>query len=157
MRNIRVLQKVHVYFHIYVGNEKMNCLKKYKDVILYLFFGVLTTVINIVSYWLMAHPLGFGVMPSTKTAWIVSVLFAYITNRIWVFQSTAKAAVEIAKEILSFVGCRLATGVLDWVCMFVFVDILHINDIVIKCASNVLVIVLNYVASKLLIFRKRDT
>lgn len=157
MTNIRVLQIVHVYFHIKVGNEKMNYLKKYKDVILYLFFGVLTTVVNIVSYWLMAHPLGFGVMPSTITAWIVSVLFAYITNRIWVFQSTAKAVKEIVKEILAFVGCRLATGVLDWVCMFVFVDILHINDIVIKCASNVLVIVLNYVASKLLIFRKRDT
>ena len=135
----------------------MDYLKKYKDVILYLIFGVLTTVINIVVYWLMAHPFGFGVMPSTITAWIVSVLFAYITNRIWVFQSTAKAAEEIVKEILSFVGCRLATGILDWACMFVFVDILRINDIVIKCASNVVVIVLNYVASKLLIFRKRDT
>lgn len=135
----------------------MKYLKKYKDIILYLMFGILTTIINIVSYWLMAHPLGFGVMPSTITAWIVSVLFAYTTNRIWVFRSTAKAAEEIVKEILSFFGCRLATGVLDWACMFVFVDILHINDIVIKCAANVLVIVLNYAASKLLIFRKRDT
>lgn len=134
----------------------MDYLKKYKDVILYLIFGVLTTIVNIVVYWLMAHPFDFGVMPSTITAWIVSVLFAYITNRTWVFQSSAKDVEEIIKEIISFVGCRLATGVLDWVCMFVFVDILHINDLLIKCAANVLVIVLNYVASKLLIFRRKD-
>ena len=134
----------------------MDYLKKYKDVILYLIFGVLTTIVNIVVYWLMAHPFDFGVMPSTITAWIVSVLFAYITNRTWVFQSSAKDVEEIVKEIISFVGCRLATGVLDWVCMFVFVDILHINDLLIKCGANVLVIVLNYVASKLLIFRRKD-
>ena len=135
-------------------NHIYALLNKYKDVIPYLVFGVLTTVVNIVVYWIMAHPIGLDVMPSTVAAWIASVIFAYVTNRTWVFHSTAKSFGDIIREIISFVGCRLATGVLDWGCMFLFVDILQFNDLLIKCGANVLVIVLNYVASKLLIFRK---
>ena len=135
-------------------NRIYALLKKYKDVIPYLVFGVLTTVVNIVVYCIMAHPIGLDVIPSTVAAWIASVIFAYVTNRTWVFHSTAKSFGDIIREIISFVGCRLATGVLDWGCMFLFVDILQFNDLLIKCGANVLVIVLNYVASKLLIFRK---
>lgn len=62
---------------------------------------------------------------------------------------------EILKEILSFFACRLATGVVDWGCMFIFVDLLHLNDVIIKAGANVLVIVLNYIASKLVIFKNK--
>ncbi len=127
---------------------------KYKDVIPYLFFGVCTTVVNVVVYWLAAYPLKLGTMPSAVIAWIAAVLFAYLTNRKWVFHSQAKGAGQIVKEIISFFVCRLATGVLDWGCMYVFVNLLHLNDIVIKVAANILVIVLNYVASKWVIFKK---
>ncbi len=129
--------------------------EKYKDIIPYAFFGVCTTLVNIASYWVCAHPLRFGTMVSTVIAWILAVLFAYVTNRKWVFNSQAETVAEITKEIISFFGCRLATGVLDWACMFVFVELLGLNDVVIKTIANVLVIVLNYVASKLLIFRKK--
>ena len=92
-------------------------------------------------------------MPSTVVAWIIAVLFAYLTNRKWVFHSVAEGFKAIFKEFISFLSCRLATGVVDWVCMFIFVDILLLNDVVIKFIANILVIVLNYVASKLLIFK----
>lgn len=133
----------------------MQLIKKYKDILLYGIFGVLTTVVNIVTYWVAAHPLGLSVMVSTVIAWIVAVLFAYVTNRKWVFHSQAEGTKEIVQEIASFFTCRLATGVVDWTCMFIFVDLLYFNDVIIKAAANVLVIILNYVASKLVIFKKR--
>ena len=128
---------------------------KYKDIIPYAFFGVLTTVVNMVVYWVAAHPLGLSVMVSTVIAWIAAVLFAYVTNRKWVFHSQAKGTKEIVQEIVSFFACRLATGVVDWACMFIFVDLLHFNDVIIKAAANVLVIILNYIASKLVIFKHK--
>lgn len=128
---------------------------KYKDVIPYAFFGVLTTIVNIVVYWFTAHPLGLGVMPSTVIAWILAVLFAYLTNRKWVFHSEAHTANAIAREIVSFFACRLATGFVDMACMFIFVDLLHFNDMAIKFIANIIVIILNYLASKLLIFRAK--
>lgn len=127
---------------------------QYQDILLYGIFGVLTTVVNIISYWIFAHPLGMDTMVSTVLAWILSVCFAYVTNRKWVFHSTASTAKEYIKEIVSFFSCRIATGVLDWVCMFVFVTtLLAFNDMLIKTLSNILVIILNYVASKLIIFK----
>lgn len=128
---------------------------KYKDIIPYAFFGVLTTVVNMVVYWAAAHPLGLSVMVSTVIAWIAAVLFAYVTNRKWVFHSQAQGTQEIVQELVSFFACRLATGVVDWACMFIFVDLLHFNDVIIKAAANVLVIILNYVASKLVIFKHK--
>lgn len=75
---------------------------KYKDIIPYGVFGVLTTLVNIVSYWIFAHPFGLSVMVSTVLAWILSVLFAYLTNRKWVFHSEASTSEEIGKEIVRF-------------------------------------------------------
>ena len=128
---------------------------KFQDVIAYLVFGVLTTVVNIVAYWLCAHPLGLGTLPSSVLAWLAAVLFAYVTNRKWVFHSQAVTRQEITREMLSFFACRLATGVVDWVMMFVCVDLLRFNDMVMKILANVVVVILNYVASKLIIFAKK--
>lgn len=129
--------------------------QKYSDMIPYLIFGVLTTVVNIASYWLLAHPLGLPTVPSTVIAWVLAVLFAYVTNRKWVFHSEAKTRQEIIKEGVSFYLCRLGTGILDWAGMYLMVDVLHWNDLIVKIALNVVVIILNYVASKLIVFRKR--
>lgn len=127
---------------------------KYRDVIPYLFFGVCTTLVNVIVYWICAHSLKAGVMPSTVVAWFFAVLFAYVTNRKWVFHSKAHDTKSIIKEMISFFGCRIATGVVDWLCMFVFVNLLSINDVLVKIGANILVIVLNYVASKLFIFKR---
>ncbi|MBQ1843330.1 MAG: GtrA family protein [Lachnospiraceae bacterium] len=130
-------------------------MEKYRDVIPYLVFGILTTIVNIVAYWLCAHPLHLGIMVSTVIAWVLSVLFAYVTNRKWVFHSEA-AGVAIIREILSFYGARLATGLLDMLFMFIFADRLGLNDTVIKICSNVVVVILNYIFSKFLIFRHEE-
>ena len=128
--------------------------EKYKDVFFYLVFGVLTTVVNIVTYWVCVHILGTSVMVGTILAWVLAVFFAYITNRSLVFHSSASGTDEIMKEITSFFACRIGTGVVDWVIMLVFVTILHFNDMIIKMLANIIVIVLNYILSKFVIFKK---
>lgn len=128
---------------------------KYKDVIPYAVFGVFTTIVNIAVYWVMARFFTLGVMFSTILAWVAAVMFAYLTNRKWVFHSEAHTPQEVFREIVSFFACRIATGVVDWGCMFIFVDMLHFNDVIIKAAANILVIILNYIASKLVIFRHK--
>lgn len=129
--------------------------EKYKDTIPYLFFGMCTTIVDIVVYWMCAHLLLFGVMLSTVVAWISAVLFAYIANRNWVFHSEEKTIRGIINEMLSFFCCRLATGVFDWLCMFVLVKKIGWNDVLIKTISNIIVIILNYVASRFIIFKKK--
>ena len=129
---------------------------KYKSVILYLIFGVLTTLINIVAYWFCAYIFSLSTIGSTVIAWVLAVLFAYITNRRVVFESQVTGVKGILGEVIAFFACRLATGLVDLLCMYVFVDVLGLNDIIIKIAANILVIMLNYVASKLVIFKKTN-
>lgn len=129
-------------------------LVKYKDIILYGIFGILSTVVNILSYWGFAHPLGIGTMLSTILAWFLTVSFVYLTNRKWVFHSNASTVKEYIKEVVSFFFCRIATGVLDWACMFIFVTLLSLHDVMVKALANILVIILNYIASKLIIFKQ---
>lgn len=130
--------------------------EKYKDLIPYGIFGVCTTLVNIASYAMFTRQMGMGVMPATIGSWVLAVLFAYVTNRKWVFKSTASTSAEILKEMGSFFLCRLATGVLDWAIMLLFVELMGLDDLVIKVLSNVIVIVLNYVASKFLIFKHSE-
>lgn len=129
---------------------------KYQDVILYIFFGICTTLVNIVGYWICAHVFLLKVLPSAVIAWFFAVLFAYFTNSKWVFHSEAITRDDILREIVSFYICRLTTGLIDWVLMYVLVDVMHFNDIIVKTFANLLVIVMNFVASKLIIFKKRD-
>ena len=131
-------------------------LQRYKSQLLYLFFGGCTTLVNVVVYGLCAHAAGLSTTLSTVIAWVVSVLFAYLTNRTWVFESRAGAAPDILREMGYFFLCRLATGALDLAIMYVCVDRLGLPDMPVKLLSNVVVIVLNYVASKLFIFAKKE-
>lgn len=130
-------------------------MNKYRDVIPYAVFGILTTLVNIGVYWLGAHVFGWSVMVSTVTAWFGSVLFAYLTNRKWVFHSDAHGVKALLKECLSFFAARLLSGGLDWVLMYVFVDLIGYNDVFVKVLSNIVVIVVNYAASKWIVFRHK--
>ena len=129
---------------------------KYKEMILYLLFGGLTTLVNFLSYLLLAYIFSFSTVVSTAGAWILSVLFAYITNKIWVFESKCNSKKALLQEITAFFSCRAFSGILDIAVMWIFVDYLHFNDLWMKLLSNLLVIVLNYVFSKLLIFKKQE-
>ncbi len=144
--------------------EKLKALfVRYREQILYLFFGGVTTLVNIVVYAACAR-IGMATGVANAVAWVVAVLTAYVTNRIWVFRSRSRG-VTLVKEAASFVGCRVATGVMDEIIMILGVDRLgpivapgHLGlwGLGVKVFSNVLVIVLNYVFSKLFIFRKKD-
>lgn len=125
---------------------------KYREALSYLIFGGLTTVINIAVYYICAA-IGMPTAIANAIAWGISVLFAYITNRIWVFRSHSSGK-ALMKEFGSFVACRVATGVLDEIIMIVGVDVLGIWGLGVKIFANILVIILNYIFSKLLIFRR---
>lgn len=127
---------------------------KYRELILYVFFGGLTTLVNWGLYWLLANPLGVPYLWATAIAQIASILFAYVTNRTWVFQSKARGFRAIFLEMLRFIGARGVSFFLDLGCMYVGVDLLHINDTWMKLLANVLVIIANYVFSKVFVFRK---
>ena len=133
----------------------LELIKKYEEIISYGFFGVCTTLVNILVYYVFSHIFNLSTIISTIIAWILSVLFAYVTNKIWVFKSKSWDKNILIKEMISFFSCRLLTGLLDIAIMYIFVDILKFNDIIIKVLSNIIVIILNYIASKLVIFSKK--
>ncbi|WP_249295352.1 GtrA family protein [Fumia xinanensis] len=130
-------------------------LQKNRELISYLFFGVLTTLVNYVSYLLFAPLFGTTTVP-TVIAWILSVIFAYVTNRIFVFRSKVRGWKALSFEMVSFFGARALSGVLDVGFMWLFADYLGFNDKWMKLVSNVFVIIFNYAASKLVIFRKKE-
>ena len=129
-------------------------ISRYKHIVFYLIFGILTTIINIFVYMLCTPILKMPVMLGTIIAWIIAVAFAYITNKIWVFEGDTKGKKEILKELISFFLCRFMTGLIDLGCMLIFVDILKMNDMIIKIFANIIVIIFNYVASKCFVFKK---
>lgn len=137
-------------------NKCKEYLEKYRELLLYGIFGVLTTLINIVVYSLCYERIGISNVASNVVAWILSVLFAFITNKIWVFDSKSMEVSVLLKEAVSFFGCRLATGLLDLAIMYVTVDVMAWNSMLMKCISNVIVIVVNYIASKLVIFAHKQ-
>ena len=127
---------------------------KYREVILYLVFGVLTTVVSISSYYICSEILNIHYLVSNIISWVLSVIFAYFTNRVWVFESKSKNTSDILKEMLTFVNCRLLSGVIDMATMFVLVGAMHINDMYAKIFTQFIVVILNYVLSKLIVFKK---
>ncbi|GHV97229.1 membrane protein [Lactobacillus nasalidis] len=138
--------------------EKLQQLwEKYKDTIPYVIFGVLTTVVNIGVFWFFYRQLHVWMMVSNIIAWFASVLFAYLTNRKWVFHSEAASFADYCKEITAFFAARLATGVLDWLIMFIFAEKMGFNDMIMKIVANIVVIILNYVASKFWIFKSKNS
>ena len=126
---------------------------RYRDVIFYGFFGACSTLLNIAAYYVLAYQFHFGTIISTIFAWVFAVLFAYVVNRLFVFQSQVRDAKGVIREFYMFMGCRLGSELLDIAAMYFFVDCMHYNDMIIKTAANVMVIIVNYIASKFFIFK----
>lgn len=126
---------------------------RYKRFIMYAVFGVLTTLVNMVSYYLCFRVADIPNVASTVIAWVLAVLFAFITNKLWVFDSRSFSVKVLRHEIPAFYVARLVTGILDVGIMYLAVDQLHLNPTLWKLVSNVLVIVINYIASRFFIFR----
>ena len=133
----------------------MKIYMKYKEKILYLFFGVLTTLISLLTYYILTFTIlnvdnSLELQIANIISWITGILFAYFTNREYVFNSNNKNIKEFIKFILS----RIFTLLLDMLIMYVFVTKLKYNNIIIKLISQVVVIVTNYILSKLIVFKK---
>lgn len=132
----------------------MSLIKKLanKETVLYLIFGGLSTILNIVSFFLFNKLLNYKI--SNIIASILAIVFAYITNKIYVFESKKEEKTEIIKEFIFFIGSRLFTFVLDMLLMVLFIETLFINVITSKIVVNIVVIILNYILSKKLVFKK---
>ena len=128
--------------------------EKHRDVLLYLFFGVLTTVVNYVVYLPCYNVLGLSGSVSNVIAWVGAVAFAYLTNKPFVFRSHDWSEKTVIPELTKFVGCRIGSGALETAIILVTVDWLGWNGNAMKLLTSVLVVVLNYIGSKLLVFRK---
>ena len=135
--------------------EKLKALMvRYRDVIVYLVFGVLTTAVNYLVYLPCYNVLGLSGSASNAIAWVGAVAFAYLTNKPFVFRSHDWSAKTVIPELTKFVGCRIGSGVLETAIIFLTVDWLGWNGNVMKLLTSVLVVVLNYIGSKLLVFKK---
>lgn len=130
-------------------------IRKYWDVIVYLVFGVLTTAVNYLVFLPCYNWLGLSATVSNLLAWVVAVAFAYLTNKPFVFRSHDWSRKVVLPELGKFVACRVGSGLLETGILLVFVDILDLNGNIVKLITSVLVVILNYVASKLLVFRKK--
>lgn len=122
------------------------------ETISYLVVGVLTTVISIAVFTGCYRKLKMSTVISNIISWIIAVAFAYVANKIFVFQSPSWEMAVVIKEVIGFVSARLLTLGFDIAFIYITVDKLHWNDILCKIGSNVVVMIVNYVASKLFIF-----
>ena len=146
-----ILQNTN-FLKIFTRIFNFKILNKNKEMVLYLIFGVLTTLVNIMSYLFFSKICGINILISNIMAWFFSIVFAYVTNRILVFESKNK---KILYEFALFIGGRGLSGILDSLLFYVLVVLLMFNDIVSKIFINIIVIIINYVLSKKIIFKEK--
>ena len=131
--------------------------KKHKEILLYLFFGGVVTLVSIGTFQLFYAVFKINELIANVISWVISVLVAYITNRTWVFVSTANTKGAVTAEMLGFFGGRAATLLIEELIILVFVTFLKFNSLAVKLAAQIAVIVLNYIFSKLLIFKNKKS
>lgn len=129
--------------------------QKYKEVLLYLFFGELTFIVSIGSYIFFEVFMNFSPLIANFFSWILAVSFAYVTNRIWVFSNIAYGFLEILKEVLVFFTGRIATLVLEEAILFVGITVLGFESVWVKVIGQIAVIISNYFISKMVVFTTR--
>ena len=136
-------------------NQFRSLWEKYRSILIYLIFGVLTTAVNYLVYIPCLNLLGLKASVSNVIAWCVAVLFAFLTNKPFVFESKDWSAKTVVPEFTKFVGTRVASGLMETVILMVAVDMLGWNGVIWKLVPNVIVVILNYIGSKLLVFRRK--
>lgn len=134
--------------------KMIQLVRKHWDIVVYLIFGVLTTVVNYLIYLPCYNLLSLTAAVSNGIAWVVAVAFAYVTNKPFVFKSHDWSATVVLPELGKFVGCRVGSGLIETAILLVTVDWMAWNGNIMKLLVSVLVVILNYVGSKLLVFKK---
>ena len=131
-----------------------NLYKKYKEIINYIIFGGMTTVVNFVVYFLCVDIIEIYYIAANVVAWFLSVLFAYITNRIYVFERVNFSISGVVKEAILFFLSRLFSGAVETASLYIMVDIIGISSSAAKIEVAIAVVILNYIFSKLIVFRR---
>ena len=126
----------------------------HKEVLLYLFFGAVTTAVSLGSFYLFESVLGLDPLLANPISWVLAVLVAYLTNRVWVFHSAAHGAGAILLEVTAFFAGRVVTLLVEEAILLLFVTWLALPAFPVKVAASVIVVILNYILSKLVVFRK---
>lgn len=134
----------------------INKLLSNKEVLLYLVFGVLTTTVNFIVYTFFTRVLLVDELISNIFAWVFAVTFAYVTNKKYVFSSKSTTTKQLTKELTSFFLARLFSLGVDMSIMYIGIRVLFVFDMYVKLFSQVVIVILNYVLSKFIIFKKED-
>ena len=132
----------------------INLMEKYREILVYLVFGVLTTVVNYIVYLPCYNLLQISAAVSNVSAWAAAVTFAFLTNKPFVFQSRDWSAKTVVPELIKFLGTRIGSGAVETLSLLITVDMLGLNGNLWKIVTSVMVVILNYIGSKLLVFRK---
>lgn len=135
-------------------NDLKMLIIKNKEIIKYLIFGILTTLVNILCFYIL-DKLNVDIYINNTISWIVSVIFAFITNKLYVFESKSLDIKTIFKEGTSFLGARIFSYFVDMGTIYLLFDGLRINKLISKIVSNIIVIIINYIFSKF-IFKKKE-
>ena len=146
-----ILQNTN-FLKIFTRIFNFKILNKNKEMVLYLIFGVLTTLVNIMSYLFFSKICGINILISNIMAWFFSIVFAYVTNRILVFESKNE---KVLHEFALFITGRGLSGILDSLLFYILVVSLMFNDVISKIFINIIVVIINYVLSKKIIFKER--
>ena len=149
---------INIIIKLFKKNKYTNMLVElyynYKEVFDYLFFGVLVTIVNFVSYYIPSNIFHIDKIVSNVIAFVISVIFAYFVNKVYVFETPWDNLKETLKELTSFIVSRIGTGLLCDILIFaLMINILMINDVISKITTQVLVVVLNYVIGKVIVFK----
>ncbi len=137
--------------------EKCKALfHKYRETVMYLIFGVATTVVSFALYYVFRF-IGMPYLWAQTLSWIGAVIFAYITNKIWVFESNVRGFAPLFMEFVSFVASRLFSFGVETLLLWLMVDFAHVPDKIAKIPVAVITVILNYVTGKLLVFTKKNS
>lgn len=128
--------------------------KKNKEMLLYLFFGGLSFIVSVATYAFFNMSLGLSVLLANVLSWIITVMFAFLTNRVWVFEAPTKTLKDFTAQMISFYSGRIVTLVIEEAILVLFIDMLGFGSIAVKIVAQIVVILLNYVISKVFIFKK---
>ena len=138
-----------------VLNRISKLITKHSDIIVYFIFGVLTTLVNFLVYFPLYNWLQFTATLSNILAWVAAVVFAFVTNKTFFFKINDWSSNTVIPELMKFVGCRIGSGLLETAAVWLLVDVLIWNGNWVKLVVSVLVVVINYISSKLLVFKNK--
>jgi putative flippase GtrA len=138
----------------------LTLLKKYKEIIMYLIFGVMTTAVSLLVYSLAVKLFFFGITAASAVSWVIAVSFAFVTNKLFVFESRSREVKTVLREAVSFFAARIVSGVVEiFLPELLFIigldfSLFGVKGIVAKIIVNLIVIIMNYIFSKLFVFKK---